>query len=573
MDPRAYRIAQEFVRAHVRRARYAPEFLQVVESQRFRNPETGNDVRFVSLPDPEQKRIYDAWKTKHNVQEDQPQQRPKQPETREEIDRANLDIARNGRVVGSRLLSEGGASTDEEEKAGRNESYIVKLEHNGQTQIFIRKPAAGEDPNLRFGIDQGTYHQREQSAYDFDRLLGGRGIVPVTHTRGGDDGSYQVWTQGAQLMDDIDELASQLEPEDLLESDDFHRINVMDLILGHQDRHTRNMMWSFDGEPSADNLRLVAIDNGLTLATPQPYYVDMGYAHPFEQFFENDESITGDDEKAQQQEYRRRGDAVVSKALGRVDPKLHEQLQDLDLKDVAKSLTASGLNDKRAVRAALVRLASLQADPRIFQQFLDRQDSLRAAWTDFQLSSGMNDQTLWMAGAGDREEEIDRALEGARPRGGWVTKPSVSDVVQQHRDQLRKADQWGEAAPDEGTKPMADTSSDSTDSTEEEEIDWSKMASNVMELWLRSKVARRGNTLTVSSIDPRSLKKKVVGVFELSRDRKNVREQYKDNRFKRDIQRGIYFAGKRLKPEDGPRFMYALEKMYGARSLYDVKRT
>lgn len=563
MDPRAYRIAQEFVRAQIRRARYAPEFLQVVDGRRFRNPETGNDVQFVSLPDPEQKRIYDAWRTQQGVQEDESDQAPRrpQPQTRREIDQANLDLARNGKIASRRTLSTGGASTEDDQKVGRNFSEIVRLEHNGQSQVFIRKPAEGEDPGLRMGIPAGTYHQREQSAYGFDSLLGGRPIVPVTATRGEDDGSYQLWTQGARTMADIDELASQLEPEDLLESPDFHRMNVMDLVIGHQDRHSGNLLWSFDGDASPENLRLVAIDNGLSLGTPQSFPVEMGYAHPFDQFFENDETIEGEAEKAQQAEYRERGDKAVSKSLGTVDPKLHEELKKLDLKEVAKALTASGLNDEKAVRAALVRLAAVQEDPKIFQQFLDRQENLANAWTDFQFSSGQNDQVLWMAGAGDREDDIDQALEGARPRGGWGARPDLEEHVRDQRRMLEEMDNWGSSSSDEGTKP----------SSTEEEIDWGRMASSVKDRWL-IRFARRGRKLTVSSINPRTTKKKVIGIFELGRDGK-VQDQYKDQRFKRDIQRGIRFAGKRIKPEDGPRFMGVLEKVYGARTLYDVKRT
>lgn len=42
-------------------AGYPPEFLNRVRSQKFRNPATGNDVKFESLPPAEQKRVYEYW--------------------------------------------------------------------------------------------------------------------------------------------------------------------------------------------------------------------------------------------------------------------------------------------------------------------------------------------------------------------------------------------------------------------------------------------------------------------------------------------------------------------------------
>lgn len=45
----------------LRIARYAEEFMQGVEGQTFHNPETGNQVKFVSLPHTEQQKIYQQW--------------------------------------------------------------------------------------------------------------------------------------------------------------------------------------------------------------------------------------------------------------------------------------------------------------------------------------------------------------------------------------------------------------------------------------------------------------------------------------------------------------------------------
>lgn len=45
----------------IRTARYRPAFMRWVEGRKFRQPDTGNEVLFVSLPDDEQKRIYAQW--------------------------------------------------------------------------------------------------------------------------------------------------------------------------------------------------------------------------------------------------------------------------------------------------------------------------------------------------------------------------------------------------------------------------------------------------------------------------------------------------------------------------------
>jgi hypothetical protein len=45
----------------IRIAKYSEKFMQAVEGQEFHNPDTGNKVKFVSLPHPEQQKIYEQW--------------------------------------------------------------------------------------------------------------------------------------------------------------------------------------------------------------------------------------------------------------------------------------------------------------------------------------------------------------------------------------------------------------------------------------------------------------------------------------------------------------------------------
>lgn len=572
MDPRAFRVAQQFVRAHLRQARYAPEFLQWVEGRRFPNPNPRGrlkDVKFDSLPDEHQKRIYEQWRGQKAVQEQQ-QQRQK-PQTREEIQQQAIDIARHGKETDRRVLSQGGRGTS----GPINQSFIVKLEKDGQSQVYIHKPAEGEEPHLRIGIPGGEYHAREQAAYTIDNLIGGRGIVPVTQTRGNDDGSYQLWAKGARQMhgEDMDELVGKVPDElvgkvpveDLARNQDFQRLNVLDLLTGHEDRHRGNLLFNFDGDETPENLRLIAIDNGLSMASPSESRDHRVYVNPFAGWYTEPEGAGYLERKELQDAGKRKGDKVVAKSLSRIDPELHDQLEDVDMKAMAKAMTDAGIAEEGAVRAALVRLAALQADPTIFKDMLDRNEgNLGDAWRDFQHLSGYKDDLLWRSGAGDKEDEINAAMETARPRGGWKKAISLEEANKAMQD----LDGWGQTSPADA--PTAKPGAPNPHS----EIDWAKMATNVKDRWLVAKVTGRrgGRTLTVSLIDMRTRKPREVGSFTLDRNNK-VKESYKDPRFRQDIRRGIRLLGKVIKPEDGPRFMGALEKVYGARSMYDVRRT
>jgi hypothetical protein len=49
------------MRTNERLASYPEPFLKSVGERKFRNPDTGNEVVFVSLPETEQKRVFDQW--------------------------------------------------------------------------------------------------------------------------------------------------------------------------------------------------------------------------------------------------------------------------------------------------------------------------------------------------------------------------------------------------------------------------------------------------------------------------------------------------------------------------------
>lgn len=611
MDRAAHRIAQQYVRAHAKLARYPQEFLQTVEGRRFRNPDTDNDVLYVSLPDHEQARIYEMWSKSRGGEEDtskstrkreedvskstqkrEEKESPKRPEKL--LKEESLDLARTGEVTKRKQLSAGGQG-----QPGMNQSEIVTLKKDGKEQVFIRKPADGEEKYLRIGIPGGTYHAREAAAFSLDDMLGPGGIVPPTVTRGKDDGSYQAWSEGSLPMhgDDLNELVKKVPMKDLAKSPSFHRLQLLDLVLGHEDRHRGNLLFKFNGEEKPENLEMVAIDNGLALSNPLDNRDQTVYYNPFQTYYYEDEEEWKPGQEAQQAEEDKdlstlerlkkrlqqkevkdqirvqdqaeeEGDKLVADSLRNIRPELHEQLKKIDLGEAAKKMVESGVQEEGAIRAALNRIAAMQDNPKAFDRFYEEARAkvtgfgkLENAWKDFQHASGTG-ELLEKAGASGRKSDVDKAVSGAKPEDGWIKPPSLKDAQKAMRDLNAFGDT---AAPDDKTKPSGGSED------YDEETDFSMLANRVASKWISGKVARGGRKLTVYYVG--SGRPKVLGEFELYRD-KTVDAKYKDRRFQSEIERqGVRLMGQKFKPEDGPKFMNALLKTYGSRSMYDVVRS
>lgn len=605
MDRAAHRIAQKYVQTHVRLARYPQEFMQEISGRRFRNPDTGNEVLYVSLPDPEQARIYEQWRRGRGKTEETSEgtssgdqeraEAPKRPES--ELKSESLDLARTGEITKRKQLSAGGQG-----QPGVNQSEIVTLKKDGKEQVFIRKPAEGEENYLRVGIPGGTYHAREAAAYALDDMLGGGGVVPPTATRGKEDGSYQAWSEGSLPMhgDELNDLVKKVPIADLAKSPSFHRLQLLDLVLGHEDRHRGNLLFKFNGEEKPENLEMVAIDNGLSLSNPLANRDQTIYVNPFQQYYveedddEEEEVQYGDEDDGKsplermkerlfknkgkqermkeqirrQNEAEEIGDKIVADSLRDIKPELHEQLKKIDLKKAAKSMVESGVEEEGAVRAALNRIAALQANPKAFDRFYEDAKvnasgfgKLENAWKNFQHASG-TDELLEKADATGRKMDIDEAIKESTPGKGWSKAPDLKAAQKAMQDLNAFGDT---AAPDDRTKPSGG------DVDYDEETDFSMLASKIASVWFAGKVARGDRKLTVYYVG--SGRPKVLAEFELDREKK-IKAKYKDRRFQSEIERqGVRLMGRKFKPEDGPAFMSALMKTYGSRSMYDVVRS
>lgn len=70
----------------VRRASYPEAFLKAVESKKFHNPETGNEVVFSSLSNEEQKRHFEQWsKSQKGDEKPKPKKKPTFEAARKEV--------------------------------------------------------------------------------------------------------------------------------------------------------------------------------------------------------------------------------------------------------------------------------------------------------------------------------------------------------------------------------------------------------------------------------------------------------------------------------------------------------
>lgn len=61
---------------------------------------------------------------------------------------------------------------------------------------------------------------------------------------------------------------------------DAAKVAFMDFLTNHQDRHSDNLLWGWDGEPVPENLRLHVIDNATGFQYRGGHYTANGESHP-----------------------------------------------------------------------------------------------------------------------------------------------------------------------------------------------------------------------------------------------------------------------------------------------------
>lgn len=302
-----------------------------------------------------------------------------------------LRIAKDGEVVKDESIGDG---------TNANEVRKRRLKVGDREADFVWKSREGEVPNNRIGIPQGTYHQREAATYDLDRLLGEGTVVPPTRSNG--EGSYQEFASGSRsLLDVMDPVMSA---EDLAEHPDFHRINVLDMITGHEDRHPGNVMFAKDSSKPGGH-RFVAIDNGFTLADPSDKIGVRAWQvkDPWSDIYQGDERLAVKN--------------AIAKSTQSIDRDLHEQLQKVDHDEFVRAMVDKGIKDKKALLAALVRLSALQRDRKIVGSFTGEHHPYRhlGAQQQFQhMAAKEPKRLLEMAGDGpsfdDLRSTVERAL-------------------------------------------------------------------------------------------------------------------------------------------------------------------
>jgi len=268
-----------------------------------------------------------------------------------------LDMAAKGKPVGrdKRLNEEGVAGAKKRRMTynGREGDFIFKAQHAEPGM-----PGARVEGGRRIGVlackagcPKGTLHQREQGAYEIDKLLGEGVIVPATISTGTGEtglGSYQDMIPGLKSFNRAGNDLKDISTDDLLRHQDVQRLLVLDAITGHQDRHRSNLTFSLvdpTKKATADNVRFHAIDNGYSLARTE------AGQYPGSWDIRDSWSFSGPAPGR---------DELMAKIFEYLPDYIYDRVKKVDRKDLMKALARTGFKDASVLEAAAVRLAVLQ---------------------------------------------------------------------------------------------------------------------------------------------------------------------------------------------------------------------
>jgi hypothetical protein len=189
------------------------------------------------------------------------------------LDSATAAAASSGTTLAAgpeamrRRIREANYTTEEDLGGGVNETIILT---NGEKVVF--KSVEGEyEGVLRPGIEPGTQYRREKAASVIDEILK-TDLVPPTEIIEwkGRLGSAQLFQKGYKMPFEYAD-AGELRDRGFgfLSKRQRQDWNLLDMVLGHSDRHGGNWML-YKREGGWD---LALIDNGLCLSdSPTPAY-------------------------------------------------------------------------------------------------------------------------------------------------------------------------------------------------------------------------------------------------------------------------------------------------------------
>jgi hypothetical protein len=206
---------------------------------------------------------------------------------------------------------------------------------------------------VRVGTPDGTLHQREQAAYGLDRLLGDGVIVPPTVSDG--TGSYQHFRDDAKKWGGSGPTG--ISTRDMSRHADVQRMLFLDEIMGHEDRHFGNLMYAWqdpDGPETADNMRILGIDNGYAFADPEAKHSVRDFA-----------TIS----RAGLAPFK---DKVFEDVLAGVPDALHEKIKQIKIPELLDALKKSGITKKASLMATAARIMALQDNPEVIGKFISQ---------------------------------------------------------------------------------------------------------------------------------------------------------------------------------------------------------